>query len=122
MSTILSSYIRSTYLKRKLVDRIMCGALVLAGIVALIPLFSVMGYVLVKGVPGLNLSFFTQLPQPVGESGGGMANALVGTLTLILLASAIGVGWGCMAGVFLAEYGDGKLGSIVRFSSDMLSS
>lgn len=100
----------------------MSGLLFLAALAALVPLFSVLGYVIWNGAGYLNWDFFSKLPKPVGETGGGMANALAGTCTLVATASLIGVPWGIAAGVFLSEYGDGKLGTVVRFATDMLAS
>lgn len=118
----LHEYVSRTHNRRKLVDIFMCLLLLVASAVALIPLFSVLGYVIWNGAAHLNWDFFTQLPKPVGEPGSGMANALVGTCTLVLIASVVGVPWGIAAGVFLSEYGDGKLGMVVRFATDMLAS
>jgi len=69
----------------------------------------------------VNLDFFTQLPKPVGETGGGMANAIVGTLVLIMLACALGLPVGIGTGVFLAEYGHTRLAPLVRFCADVLN-
>jgi phosphate transport system permease protein len=93
------------------------GALVLA----LIPLVSVFWLVLSHGVAGLSWSFFSSLPTPVGEPGGGVGNAIVGTLYLVGLACLIGLPIGIGAGFFLAERGDGPFGSAVRFVAEVLS-
>lgn len=74
-----------------------------------------------RGLGGLNWAFFTQIPKPVGEEGGGMANAIGGSLMLLSFASLIGVPLGIGAGVFLAEYGRNKWGNIVRFTADVLN-
>lgn len=121
-SVQLHEYMSRTHHRRKWVDRWMSGLLLLAALAALVPLFSVLGYVIWNGAGYLNWDFFSKLPKPVGETGGGMANALAGTCTLVATASLIGVPWGVAAGVFLSEYGDGKLGTIVRFATDMLAS
>ena len=118
----LSEFVNRGYGRRKMKNFLACGLLGLAAFVALFSLGGVFGYVLYKGVPALTLSFFTQLPKPVGETGGGMANALLGTATLVVMASFIGIPWGVFTGVYLSEYGRGKLGTAVRFSVDMLSS
>ena len=82
----------------------------------LMVLFFVLGYVTVHGISSLNWDFFTKLPTPVGESGGGMANAIVGTIKLVLLAAVLGLPVGIMGGVYLAEYGMGnRLGFFVRY-------
>lgn len=111
-----------TYRRRKAKDLFMGAMLGMSAGLALIPLISVSQYVLSKGWPGLNLEFFTSLPQPVGEAGGGMANALAGTAILILLASGIGIPWGIAMGLYLSEYGSGRLASLIRFCTDILAS
>jgi phosphate transport system permease protein len=121
-STTLNDYLQGSYTRRKIKNVLMCGLLFAAALLALFPLFSVLSHTLLAGMHGLNLAFFTQIPKPVGEIGGGMANALVGTFVLVLLGSVIGVLWGGIIGVYLSEYGSGRLGSVVRFTTDMLSS
>ena len=109
------------YQYRRAKDLIVRTACVVAVVTAVIPLGLVLTYVTVQGIGGLNLSFFTQLPKPVGEVGGGMANAIFGTLEIVALASMIGVPVGVLAGVYLAEYGASKLGKVVRFAADVMS-
>jgi phosphate transport system permease protein len=111
----------ATYTRRKLTDRVVRGLCVLGTVVALIPLASVLWYVLVRGVGGINLDFFTELPKPVGESGGGMGNALLGTLKLVALAGLFGIPPGVLAGIYLAEFGNSKFGHAVRFAADVMS-
>ncbi len=118
----LNRYIEANFRRRKWLDRLMHLVLFACAIVALVPLFSVLAYVTIHGIPGLNGDFFKSLPAPAGEPGGGMANALVGSLILIGLGSLIGIVWGIAAGTFLSEYGHGKLGSVVRFCTEMLAS
>ncbi len=96
----------------------LCGVAVL---VALAPLLSVLWLVVKNGAPALGLDFLTKLPAPVGESGGGVGNAILGTLAIVSLACAIGLPIGIGAGVFLAERGDGKFGGAVRFTAEVLS-
>jgi phosphate transport system permease protein len=96
----------------------LCGAAVA---VALVPLFFVFAYVLQKGFSSLNWDFFTKMPKPVGETGGGMANAMLGTLFLIGIASVIAIPVGVIAGVYLSEYGKKPFGSLVRFTADVLN-
>jgi phosphate transport system permease protein len=93
----------------------------LGTLIALVPLASVLYYVLVRGIGGINLDFFTELPKPVGESGGGMGNALVGTLKLVGLAGLFGIPPGVLAGVYLAEFGNTKFAYAVRFAADVMS-
>jgi phosphate transport system permease protein len=95
-----------------------CGASV---ILALIPLGFILFFVLSKGLPALNVAFFTQLPKPVGETGGGMGNAVVGTLILIVLAGVIAVPIGITSGVYLSEFKNSRLAKMVRFFADVLN-
>ena len=99
----------------------MLSGLFLAACLALFPLFSVLIYVVEHGLPALSHSFFTEIPKPVGESGGGMGNALLGTGILVVLGSLIGIPVGVGTGVYLSEYGTGKLASCVRFATELLS-
>ncbi len=118
----LAQYLEASYGRRKRRDLFMQGVLFLAAMVALIPLFLVLGYVLWQGLPAINWNFFTKIPVPVGEAGGGMANALFGTALMVLLGALIGVTWGIAVGIFLSEYKTERLAKYVRFSADMLSS
>lgn len=96
----------------------LCG---LAVLLALVPLAMILFYVISQGAVALNWAFFTQLPKPVGELGGGMGNAIVGTMILIGIAAAIAVPVGVIAGVHLAEYGGTRFSSAVRFAADVLN-
>lgn len=96
----------------------LCGAAV---VLALIPLAFVFFYVIKQGFSALNWDFFTKMPKPVGEAGGGMANAMVGTLILISVASLIAVPVGLIAGIYLSEYGAKPFASLVRFTADVLN-
>jgi phosphate transport system permease protein len=96
----------------------LCGAAV---VVALVPLALIFFYVIKQGFSSLNLDFFTKMPKPVGEAGGGMANAIVGTLILIGVASAIAVPIGLIGGTYLSEYGSKPFASLVRFTADVLN-
>jgi phosphate transport system permease protein len=107
--------------RRKLKNQFMRGLLFLMAVIAIAPLISVFAYVVQQGFPAMSWSFFTHPPAPIGETGGGMANAMLGTLILISLASVAGIPIGISAGLFLSEYGRGKLASILRFSIDLLS-
>lgn len=112
---------RSNVRYRLLQDRVIRGACLLAALVALVPLFSVLYYVTARGIGGINLAFFTELPKPVGEEGGGMANAIVGTLQLVGLACLFGIPPGVLAGVYLSEFGQSRFGRVVRFCADVMS-
>jgi phosphate transport system permease protein len=106
---------------RRFVDRFWTVASGLAVLGAVIPLVSLLWLVISHGASGLSFSFFTNLPAPVGEPGGGVGNAIVGTLFMVGLASLIALPVGIGAGIFLAERGDGRLGYVVRFTADVLA-
>lgn len=106
---------------RKLVDFSARGACLLATVLAVLPLFSVLYYVAVQGVPGLGAAFFTELPAPVGEAGGGMGNAILGSLTIVGIACAIGIPLGIMGGIYVAEFAGLRLAHVVRFAADVLA-
>ncbi len=84
-------------------------------------LFLILGYLIWNGGTSLSLNFFTQLPKPVGESGGGMANAIVGSLKLLFLAAIMGLPVGLLAGVYLAEFGGKTFSFVVRYTTDLLN-
>jgi phosphate transport system permease protein len=109
-------------LKRRQINRFFMLLLTLATVVALVPLFSVFAYVVQQGFPALNLAFFTRLPAPVGEVGGGMGNAILGTLILVAIAGIIGIPIGVACGVYLSEYASGKISATLRFTIDLLAS
>lgn len=113
--------LHSSFTYRKVVDRGMALVCALFFALAFIPLLSVLWLVISKGAAGLSWSFFTQLPKPVGEVGGGVGNALLGTLFMVGLACLIGLPLGVGAGVFLAEKGDGTVVRSVRFMAEVLS-
>jgi phosphate transport system permease protein len=108
-------------LRRRFTDRAMTGIAVLTVILVLLPLFAIFTYLISKGVGSINLAFLTQTPKPVGEPGGGMANAIVGSMVILAIASLLGVPFGIGAGIFLSEYGRNRYGDIVRFVSDVLN-
>jgi phosphate transport system permease protein len=107
--------------RRKIYSRLFETLCALAVIVALIPLAMILFYVVKEGFGALNVDFFTKMPKPVGESGGGMANAIAGTLILIGIAAAFAVPVGCLCGIHLSEYPGTKFSSIVRFAADVLN-
>ncbi|HET9941375.1 MAG TPA: phosphate ABC transporter permease PstA [Candidatus Eisenbacteria bacterium] len=112
---------RSVHLLRAVTNRVVIGACVLAACVVVLPLVLIMGCLLANGVAGLNLAFFTHMPKPVGEAGGGMANAIVGTLLVVGVAALIALPLGIAAGVYLSEYGRGRFATLVRYTTDVLS-
>lgn len=108
-------------LRRRLINSIALGTITLAAMIVTVPLFVILGTVVRRGIPGLNWAFLTHIPAPIGETGGGMANAIIGSLMILLVASAIGIPLGIGSGVFLAEYGRNRYGNIVRFTADVLN-
>jgi len=84
-------------------------------------LFLILGYLIWNGGRSLSWSFFTQLPKPVGESGGGMANAILGSLKLLMLAALMGLPVGLLAGVYLAEFGGKTFSFVIRYTTDLLN-
>jgi phosphate transport system permease protein len=106
---------------RRGVNSLVTGLAVGAVILVLLPLGAVFGYLVYKGIGSINWAFLTQTPKPVGEPGGGMANAIAGSALILLIASAIGVPIGIGAGIYLAEYGQNRLGNLVRFTADVLN-
>ncbi|MEW6008202.1 MAG: phosphate ABC transporter permease PstA [Candidatus Omnitrophota bacterium] len=111
----------NTYKNRKVINKLMCTITLFCAILTLVPLISIFGYVIIKGISSINLDFFTHLPKPVGEVGGGMSNAIVGTLILIGLSSLWAIPLGIAGGIYLAEFGNNKLGTTVRFAADVLN-
>ena len=107
--------------RRRGVSIVMVSLTCLAAAVAVVPLVVILAYLLKQGASALSLSFFTSMPKPVGEVGGGMANAIVGTLILIGVASAVGLPVGIGAGLYLAERRGTRLADLVRFLADVLN-
>ncbi len=88
----------------------------------LLPLGAVFGYLVYRGIGSINWAFLTQIPKPPGEAGGGMANAIAGSVYILLIASSMGVPLGIGAGIYLSEYGRGtRLGNLIRFTADVLN-
>lgn len=106
---------------RRIWNLVVIAACYLAAGLVVLPLVLIVGHLLGNGLSGLNLAFFTHLPKPVGELGGGVANAIVGTLIIVGLAAAVAVPLGVAAGVYLAEYGRGRFATLVRYTTDVLS-
>lgn len=107
--------------RRRMASAIVVGFSALSILLALVPLGHILYYVLRQGLPAMSLAFFTRPPRPVGETGGGMANALLGSLILVGLATAIAVPVGVTAGLYLSEFRRTRLATAVRFSADILN-
>jgi phosphate transport system permease protein len=112
---------REANLKRRMRgDKAFKAGLLALALVALVPLALILAFIVVRGASSINWQFLTALPRPVGEAGGGIANALVGTVLLILVASLISIPLGVIAGIFLAERGRTALGSVTRLAVETL--
>jgi phosphate transport system permease protein len=106
---------------RKSLNAVMLTLTGVAAFAVVSILFMILGYLLYNGGKSLNWDFFTKLPKPVGESGGGMANAIVGSMKLLLLAAVMGLPVGLMAGVYLAEFGGKAFAFVIRYTTDLLN-
>ena len=106
---------------RKAISSIFVGFCALSVLVALVPLAFLLFFVVVQGVQALNFDFFTKMPKPVGETGGGLANAIVGTLILTGLGSLFAIPIGILSGVYTSEYAGTRFASLVRFAADTLN-
>jgi phosphate ABC transporter, permease protein PstA len=111
----------ASYTRRKAVNAVMLSLTGLCALIAVAVLFFILGYLVIHGGASLNWDFFTKLPTPVGETGGGMANAILGSAKLVLLATLFGIPIGFCGGVYLAEYGVGTFPFIVRYVTDLLN-
>ena len=108
--------------RRESTNHVVTVLSIISTIIVLVPLVAVLGYLIYKGASSLNWAFFTKPPVPVGETGGGMANSIVGSGVILALASLMGVPVGIGAGVYLAEYGAGTIfGEAIRFTADVLN-
>ncbi|MCX6157853.1 MAG: phosphate ABC transporter permease PstA [Ignavibacteriota bacterium] len=107
--------------RRKLKSRLMIILCYVAAAMAILPLLYIFFYTTMQGASSLNIDFFTELPKPVGESGGGMANAILGTLILVALGSVIGIPVGIFAGIYITEYSKSIFANVIKFVTDVLS-
>jgi len=106
---------------RKIKSALACAIAFASAVLVISPLGLVFFHLLVNGAGSVNWDFFTKLPAPVGAVGGGMANAIVGSLELLALAGVIGIPVGVLGGVYLAEYGSARINSVLRFMADVLN-
>ena len=117
-----SRRVRFNNRKRNAINVLVTGLAILATLLVVAPLFAILAYLVYKGASSLNLNFFTKIPAPVGEPGGGMANSIVGSGLILALASLLGIPVGIAAGVYLAEFGRGGwLANAIRFTADVLN-
>jgi len=108
-------------LLRRMIDTLVTYAAAGAVVLVLVPLGAIFAYLVYKGIGSLNWAFLTQTPKPVGEVGGGMANAIGGSILILLIGSVVGVPVGIGAGIYLAEYGRNRFGDLIRFTADVLN-
>jgi phosphate transport system permease protein len=108
-------------MRRKIVNGVMLTLTCVCTVATVAVLFIILGLLLYNGASSLSWNFFTQLPKPPGETGGGMANAIVGSAEIVGVAALIGIPIGFIAGIYLAEYEDKKFASIVRYIADLLN-
>jgi len=114
--------LRFNFRARQFINSAVSGLAILATAIVLVPLAAILAYLFYKGFSSLNLNFFTRIPAPPGVEGGGMANSIVGSGIILALASSMGIPVGIAAGVYLAEFGRGKvLGNAIRFTADVLN-
>jgi phosphate transport system permease protein len=106
---------------RRFVSNAMVGLMIASVVVALLPLFFILADLVIKGAGSLSLDFFTKMPAPAGETGGGVAHAIVGTLMIVGMASLIGLPIGIAAGIYCAEYPGSRLTWITRFVADVMN-
>lgn len=109
------------YVIRKNKERLFLAAMVACAALSVLPLVLLVGYVFIRGIGAINLAFFFNLPAPVGTPGGGMANAILGTLMIVLIGCFFSLPIGVLAGIWLAEWGKGKTGFLVRYCVDILA-
>lgn len=110
-----------TAIARKFVNSIMGFVLAASALLVVLPLFSILLNLIVEGASNVSLTFFTKLPAPVGEQGGGMANAIVGSLIVIGLGAALGLPIGIGTGVYLSEFSNRGIASVIRFITDVMN-
>jgi len=118
---VLAASTARTLARRRVVNHTMIGLTYVAALVATLPLILILWHLLEQGATSVNWDFFTKIPKPAGDVGGGMANGIVGTGMLVLIASLVGLPVGVGAGLYLAEQRGGKLAMVVRFLSDVLN-
>jgi phosphate transport system permease protein len=112
--------IEASVRRRILTDKIFKGIVIVLSLGSIVPMFLILFMIVRNGISVVHWGFFTQLPKPVGESGGGISNAIVGTLWLIAIAAVVSVPLGVLAGIFLSEYKGGKMAGLVRLSIEIL--
>ena len=120
-SGYLAQLFRRTRQKRYWIDKIIVYLLTACSVLVLLPLLSILTHLISQGISAINVDFFTKLPKPVGEHGGGMANAIVGSLVLLGIAICVGVPIGLGAGIYLSEYAHNRFAMVIRFVNDVMN-
>ena len=120
-SSYLAQSFQQTRQKRYWIDKIIVYLLTACSVLVLLPLLSILTHLISQGITSINVDFFTKLPKPVGEHGGGMANAIVGTLILLGIALGVGVPIGLGAGIYLSEYAHNRFAMVIRFVNDVMN-
>lgn len=121
MHNIAAPVTKPLSLWRRLADRGATAFAILTAILVIGPLMAIFIYLVIKGAGSINWAFLTKTPKPVGEAGGGMANAIVGSGVILAISSLIGIPLGIGSGIYLAEYGRNRIGDMVRFTADVLN-
>src|SRR5690348_11682037 len=116
-----STHVAQISLLRRLKDHAATVFAITTVLLVLAPLIAIFTYLVIKGIGSINIAFLTQTPKPPGEIGGGMANAIAGSVLILGIASLVGVPLGIGAGIYLAEYGRNRFGNFIRFVSDVLN-
>jgi len=106
---------------RTLQDKLATGAAISAAVLVLVPLIAIFSYLVIKGIGSLSWSFLIHEPKPVGELGGGIGNAITGSMLILGIASVIGIPLGIGTAVYLSEFGKNKIGNVIRFTADVLN-
>jgi len=112
---------RYVQLRRQITDKFFTGLAAGLSVVVITALIAIFAYLILRGAGSVNWEFFTQIQKPVGEAGGGMANGILGSMIILVIASCMGVPVGIGAGVYLAEFGRGRLRHLIRFTADVLN-
>ncbi len=110
-----------SYLKRRILNRFMLFLSYGSAAFGVVILFLILSYIIIKGASSINLDFFIKLPKPTGETGGGIANAIVGSFIVVGTASLIAIPVGVMSGIYLAEFGKNKFASLIRYFADVMN-
>lgn len=110
------------FVRRKITGRVIATMLAVLTGLAVAILFIIIGYTIANGIGGINLAFFTEIPKPIGKTGGGIAQAIIGSFEMLIVGSLIAIPFGLLTAIYLAEFGKGRLATYVRFAVELLAS